>query len=581
MFKIPFSHLAVMTALLFGAFFWSVPASAQPAHWPVDYFSAPLDIPLFLSGNFAELRSNHFHSGIDIKTQGVEGMNVVAAAEGYVSRIRISPYGYGNALYIDHPNGYTTVYAHLKTLSPKLALLARVEQYSLESFELDLKLEPHQAPVERGEVIAKSGNTGGSGGPHLHFEIRETTSQLSLNPLLFNFAIKDDIPPIVRGLRVYPMSDSSTVEGRRDDMSYVVAGSNGKYTLKNQQVVRVFGPASFAVHTYDLLNEFPNKCGIHRIRLYQEDELIFESQLDSINFNTFRQINTYKDFRLFHLKKWHYHRSYVSPYNDLTVYKTAVNNGVVHLPHGRHSFQYVVNDSYGNESTLQFQVEWLTQAPATVPTVGKKVKDVFHHDRENVFETDNLALTIPPQRLYEDTDFTYAEGAKLWNSLGPVHHIHDGMVPVDKWFTLRMKIDDIPEELEEKVLVTAVTGGQYHKAKGGRYKDGWVTTRLREFGSFTARIDTVPPRIKPMNIFNGKNMAGVPRIDLSITDDLSGIKHFEARIDGEWILMEYEPKASRITHHLEKGRFKGTRELVVKVTDERNNVATYKASLNF
>lgn len=575
--------LLTVPLLMLHLFFCTIPLAAQPDESFHGYFSPPLEIPMFLSGNFAELRRNHFHSGIDVKTQGVEGQKVVAAAEGYVSRIRISAYGYGKALYLNHPNGLTTVYAHLQKLSPRLEEIAQAAQREEESYELDLDIPSKAVPVERGELIALSGNTGGSGGPHLHFEIRETATDVAYNPLLFGFPVEDNIPPSVRGLRVYPMNDSSMVSGRHDDRSYVVSGSHGKYTIKNNETISVHGDIAFGVHTFDLLNGYPNKCGVYSIELYLEDELIFESRLDSLNFNTFRQINTYKDYSLFHQRGWHYHRSYRTPNNRLQVYRQVVNDGIISFRDGEtHQLRYEIRDSYGNLSTLNFKVKSTDAKPPQEKELRHEPDAIFHYDRENIFVNDEVVLTMPPFRLYSDIDFTYASSDTLWGCIAPVHHIHHEMEPVDKHYTLQIRVDNVPEDLEDKVLVTKVSGKKYHKAMGGRYKDGWISVRLREFGDFTVRLDTTPPVIKPINVFNGKSMSGSSRIDFSISDNLSGIKHFDARIDGEWILMEYEPKNARITHHLKRGQFEpGERELILKVTDERNNVGEYRATLRF
>lgn len=583
LFRMNYRYSAFIIAFLTGLMCCPQITQSQPIENAVGYFSPPLEIPLYLSGNFAELRRNHFHSGIDIKTQGVEGQKVVAAAEGFISRIRVSGSGYGNVLYIDHPNGYTTVYAHLQRFADHIQDIAKAAQYKDETFEIDLEIPDYAVPVKREELIAFSGNTGGSGGPHLHFEIRLTESELPLNPLLFDFPIEDNIPPTIRGLRVYPMNDSSVVSGRNEDRSYVVSGGYGKYATKNNEVVRVHGDIAFGIHTFDLLNGYPNKCGVFNIQLFQNDQLVFESQLDSLNFETFRQINTYKDYRLYHERGWHYHRSFLTPHNRLQVYRSVKNNGVLNLTDGEtHEMRYEIRDSYGNLSVLNFKVESLDNRPPITQTVKPEPNAVFKHDEDNIFVTDDMIMIVPPYRLYEDLDFVYSQHDTLWACLTPVHQLHDELVPVDKHFTLRIRVDDYPEGHEEKLLVTQVNSSSHHSARGGRYKDGWISTRLREFGKFTVRIDTIPPKIRPINVFNGKSMKGSARMDFSISDNLSGIKHFEARVDGEWILMEYEPKNARLTHHIVRDAISpGEKSFVLKVTDERDNVAEYKATLNF
>lgn len=580
--KLKFSFLIFVFFLL--VFIFSAPLQSQPTGQVEGYFSSPLDIPLYLSGSFAELRRNHFHAGLDIKTQGVEGKNVLAAAEGYVSRIRISPFGYGKAVYINHPNGYTTVYAHLKKLSDRLEDVVLAAQREQENFEVDIEIPAMAIPVERGERIAWSGNTGSSGGPHLHFEIRITESQLPLNPLLFGFPVVDNIKPTIRGLRVYPMNDSSFVSNRPEDRSYVVSGTNGNYSIKNNETVRVHGEIAFGIHTYDLLNGHPNKCGVYNIKLFKNDELVFESQLDSLNFNTSRHINTYKDYQLFHERGWHYHRSYRAPNNQLQVYRTVTSDGVMAFETGSVTdLRYEIRDFHGNLSTLGFKVSALG-APETIPDEVKNPPSaIFKYDEDNLFVADDVVLIVPPFRLYEDLEFTHSVSSDtLWGCLTPVHHIHHEYVPVDKWYTLRIRVNNVPPELEDKLLVARLTGKNRLSYRDGRFKDGWISTRLREFGSFTVRADTTPPVIRPINVSDRKSMKSASSIDFNISDNLSGVKHFEGRIDGEWILMEYEPKKSHLFYQIPRGTIApGEREFLLRVTDNRNNVAEYRATLIF
>lgn len=576
------TSLFFILALIIRAFFSTFSCAGQPPAADKDYFSAPLEIPLFLSGNFAELRRNHFHSGIDIKTAGVEGQKVLAAAPGFISRIRVSPYGYGKALYIDHPNGFTTVYAHLRSFVPEIEEMLLREQRKNESYETDMYLDPGAIEVLRGQQIAWSGNTGGSGGPHLHFEIRETQSEQALNPLLFNFDIRDDIPPTLRGLRVYPANDSSIVEGRNEDRSFVLSGGHGNYLLKHQHTVNAYGEIYFGLHTFDLLNGYSNKCGIYSISLFHNEKLIFRSKLDKLNFETFRQINTYKDFRLFHEKSWHYHRSFKSPFNELEIYEKAVNNGIVSiLPGSIHQFKYVVTDTYGNSSSLEFKVSGVTPPARITSTLEAQSSMIFKYNADNHFEDEDIDLFMPANRLYNDIEFRYGKSDTLWACLAPLHHIHDPMTPVDNWFNIRLKAGDVADSLAEKVLITKVNQGKYHRAIGGRYKDGWVSAKVREFGDFTIRIDTTPPAVKPLNVYSGKLIKGQSSIDFNINDNLSGIKHYEARVNGEWLPMEYEPKNSRLTLYTKKLQYSGPATFELKVTDERNNTTVFSTELIF
>jgi len=244
--------------------------------YPKDYFRSPLEIPLNLSGNFGELRTNHFHAGIDIKTEQREGLNVLAAAEGHISRIKVSSAGYGYALYIDHPNGYTTVYGHLLTYAPKIDEYVKKQQYELESFSVDLYPDRGVLPVTKGEIIGLSGNSGSSGGPHLHFEVRETQTEKLVNPLLFGLDVKDKIPPSVSAVWIVPLNDSSWVNGARLPVALETKAGG----LKSTSVPKVFGEVGFAVTTIDMLDGNSNRCGIYRIEFYVDGTQVYGQRMD-------------------------------------------------------------------------------------------------------------------------------------------------------------------------------------------------------------------------------------------------------------------------------------------------------------
>ena len=272
--------------------------TAQENHYPQNYFRSPMDIPIYLAGNFGELRTNHFHAGIDIKTQGVEGKKIYAAADGYVSRIKVQHGGYGKVVYIDHPNGYTTAYAHLKAFSTKIDSFAKKEQYKNQSFTFNWYPEPNQIPIKKGEVIALSGNTGRSGGPHLHYEIRETKSEHPLNVLLFGMQIKDNIKPIIRGIRIYPLDNQSTVNGQPKALYFKATNTPSGNTLNVVPVVSK--KIGFGIETLDKINGSGNRCGIYRIQLKIDGKIVFEQKMDKVPFNESRYLNAHTDY---HYKK--------------------------------------------------------------------------------------------------------------------------------------------------------------------------------------------------------------------------------------------------------------------------------------
>ncbi|MFA7301975.1 MAG: M23 family metallopeptidase, partial [Candidatus Shapirobacteria bacterium] len=271
-----------------------IPVAQQTYSEP---FAPPLDIPLYLSGTFGELRPNHFHAGIDIKTQGREGQNVRAIEDGWVSRIKISPGGYGKALYITHPNGFVSVYGHLQRYGDSIQRYVKEIQYSRESFEVEIFPNEHELPVKKGDLVAYSGNTGGSMGPHLHFEIRDEATQYSLNPLLFtSIKVKDFYRPQILNMAVYPVDTNSFVNGKQETAFLEVTGWGDQHKLKSQRPVKVSGRVSFGIVAHDLMNEIPNKNGVFEVKLLDDTTQIFGLMLDKLSFATARYINSLIDY---------------------------------------------------------------------------------------------------------------------------------------------------------------------------------------------------------------------------------------------------------------------------------------------
>jgi len=312
-------------------------------------FRSPLNIPLDLAGNFGEFRSNHFHTGIDIKTQGREGLDVFACADGFVSRIKISPYGYGNALYITHPNGYTTVYAHLSELDSSIDAFVKQAQYEFESFQVDLHPGEFQLPVVQGQVIAKSGNSGSSGGPHLHFEVRETDTEFPINPLLWDFEVEDTRAPLIYELLVYPVGENASVNGNYGTHKVATKNNSGKCSLINQNKIKVAGEVSLGIHTLDFLNNNANKCGIFEMEVYLDDSLFYLQRMDQLDFSKGRMMNAHLDYKAYKEDRKSIHRAFQLPSNRLPIYKNIKGNGTISLKVGEEKeVKIIARDVHGN-----------------------------------------------------------------------------------------------------------------------------------------------------------------------------------------------------------------------------------------
>lgn len=563
---------------LFCLFYIIISCVFAQAKYPKDYFRSPLDIPLYLSGNFGELRNNHFHSGIDIKTNGVEGLNVYTVADGYVSRIKVSSTGYGNAIYITHPNGYLSLYGHLQCYIGEIAKYVKQKQYEKQSFELDLYLNPTELPVIKGDIIALSGNSGASGGAHLHFELRDAETEEILNPLLFGFDIKDDIPPVFKSLSIYPLDSTGFVNYQSAYKSFTTYGSAGKYNLGKTPLITVYGKIGFAFDGIDRLNMQDNQCGIYSIDLYVDSQLIYSHEIEKFAFDKTRSLNSHIDYERYVKTHVRIQKCFVDDNNQIGIYKNVVNGGRYNfMDNNTHQLLFVAKDVYGNTSELRFKIQ--SKHIVMANTKKKKAEHyvaTFPFGQENWYATDDFKITIPPNLLYDTLEFEYYASDIPAGCLSALHHVHHSYTPAHSYFTVSLKAA-IPEKYQSKAIVTLVNGDHYYKSIGGSYTNGWISAQTRDFGNYTVRIDTIPPKINPINIVNNKNIGTQASIKASITDNLSGIKSYNAYIDDKWELMVFDQKYNLLTLHLDPSLIAGKHTFKLVVEDQRGNAKEFSA----
>jgi murein DD-endopeptidase MepM/ murein hydrolase activator NlpD len=544
-----------LLTIIFILFGFSISAQDSIAK---NYFQPPLGIPLYLAGNFGELRSNHFHSGLDMKTQGKEGFKIYAAAEGFVSRIKISPWGYGKTIYIDHPNGTTTVYAHLKKYKGKIAQEIQKYQHEKESWEIDWYPPDTLLKVKKGEVIALSGNTGGSGGPHLHFEIRETESEFPLNPLFFGFDIKDNIKPLIRSIVLTPLNDTSYVNDKRKPQRFLVTGSAGLFKLKYTTLINAYGEIGIGIETIDKLNGYGNRNGIYSIELSQNTETIFKSEMKKFSFDESRALNSLIDYEMFLKKKVRFQRSYVEPNNHLDIYTILKNRGVISFSkNDKNAFKYVVKDSYGNTSTLSFGVTGNYNKNQIGSIIKAKNDTLFSYKDSNYFKQQSITLSIPKDALYKDLPFQFHTADTMSGAITPTYFLHNDYTPLHKAIYVSIKVGRLSEYLRSKATIVHFDRRQRYYSKGGTWRNNYLTAKSKAFGGFAVMIDTIPPKITPTNIFANKNMAENSTITVKIADNLSGVKSYKGGIDGKWVIMEYESKKAKLFYtfdNLPKGK---------------------------
>ncbi len=532
---------------------------------------------MFLSGSFAELRSNHFHSGIDIKTQGTTGLPIYTTADGYISRISVSPSGFGNALYINHPNGTTTVYGHLQSFSPAIDKYVKDKQYKNFSFRVDLQVPEYLFPVKQNEEIAKSGNSGSSGGPHLHFEIRDSKTEEPLNPLKYNFPVVDKIAPKIFSVLIVPLSEDSHVNYGQTQRSYPVVFYDGKYHLKNNPTLPVSGKIGIAVQTNDYLDGTYNKCGINLLQMSVDEETYFMFQLNRFSFDNSRYINSHIVYDEYINSKRRFIKTWIEPGNQLPIYNHNGTTGIISPEQDNTQVVEIkLQDSYGNTSAISFSIKGSFKNRQENISEDKVT---FNYTKENRFDTDSFEVIIPEGALYENFNFEYSKKSSSDTFYSSYHFIHNKTVPLHTNATIRIKPNNLPDELKSKVIMANVDKSGELYAVGGEYINGWVETKTRTLGTYVLVVDTIAPTIMPLSMEQNA-LTESSRIRFKITDDLAGVKAIEGLLDGRWALFDYDPKTNRITHYFDKERFEFNKrhELKLTITDYRENSAVYEAS---
>ena len=557
-----------------------LPAMAQK-QYPKDYFRSPVNFPVSLAGSFGEIRKNHFHSGIDIRTEGVQGKPVYAIADGYVSRVNVSPGGFGKALYITHPNGYTSLYGHLRNYAGAIAVWARSQQIKKESFAMDAEVPEGTLRVKKGDLIAYSGNSGASGGPHLHFEIRDAKTQEIIDPLDFGFMKADGIPPKIAWVKIYPFDDNSMVNFSDKAALIPVMGSGGRFSLKMADTLKVSGNIIFGIETSDNA-EGGLKTGVHAIELTVDGVKVFSQNIERFAFAETRYVNSLMDYPAFVQNKRKIQRSYVAPNNKLSVYADVKNRGILNFVDSKvHKIQYVVKDAFGNPATLVFYVR--SHPPANL---GGRPKPADHqgaqqftYRTDNHFERTNLKFEVPGEAVYDDFPFEYSITPSVQGSYSGVHHLQNQYMPLHTWCTLSIRTDNLPKNLESKALIVAVSAGNKFSAKGGTFENGWITAKIRDFGNYTVTVDTEPPVIKVINVFPNKKLKKQSSILVKISDNLAGIRSYRGTLNGKWILMDYDEKNRLLTYAFDDLMKPGKNLFVLTVTDAVGNSSRYEATL--
>ena len=540
-------------------------ANSNPLY-PANYFNNPLEIPLVLSGTFGELRSNHFHSGLDIKTEGREGLNVVASAAGYVSRIKIAHWGYGKAIYITHPNGYTSVYAHLKKFNKRIEAYIKKQQYAKESFEIQLFPSATTLPISENEIIALSGNSGGSGGPHLHFEIRDTKTEKPINPMLFGININDSKKPRINTLIGYSLSEEAHINKiSKPTQISLVQLENGDLISKN---IDAFGKIGFGINAYDQLDGAYNKNGLYNLEMKVNGEKMHEFNASSFSFSESKYINLLIDYERFANLKQRIQKCFVEPSNKLSLYKKSNENGYINIEDGlNYNVEIIAKDFKGNSQRI------------TIPISGKKdsilVKDTetitpyeINRDTFNKFSLNGITVAFPKNTFYNDfyLDFEVKDS---------IAKVHSPTVPLHKNYTLTFDVSNYSEIEKKQLYIASINEKGRSQYETTVKKDLSFYTSTKKLGNFTLLPDNNNPKINLINFKNEQWLTNSNSLKLKIRDHESGIDSYRGEIDGAWILMEYDAKKGILEYDLNDKEFSTAKHILkVTVTDNVGNVTT-------
>lgn len=556
----------IMRILLALLSLFSVSYNAQNIY-PQDYFTSPLDIPLVLSGTFAELRSNHFHSGMDIKTQQRTGLKVKAAANGYVSRIKISHYGYGKALYITHPNGYTTVYAHLKKFSPNIEAFIKKKQYQKESYEIELFPKVDELPVTKGNLIAYSGNSGGSGGPHLHFEIRDNAER-PINPMLFGIDIKDSKLPTITSIYAYPLNESSHVNGSNKKQSLsLIPLKNGDYTVKN---ITAYGKIGFGITTWDRQDLAANKNGVYNIQTFVNGSKNFELDFKRFSFDETKHINQLIDYNHFKTNRQRLQKLFRIN-NPLSIYKDVYKDGILTIEDSTYSvYKIKVSDFKNNTAWATLSIKGEISKPKE-PSSENKTPYYIQASKSTNLKEGNIDVTIYPDTFYEDFYMNFSVRADTLT-------LHKDVVPLKKNIKIAYDISKYRKEDKNKLFIARISGYKKTPYYSFTKRQGdTLSTFTKRLGTYTLAMDEEKPTITPINFKNGQWLSKYRFLKVKIEDEISGISNYRATVNGKWILMEYDYKTKTLTHDFNDGVVTDTKNnLKLIVTDNVGNSSTFE-----
>lgn len=561
----------MIQSLVFSLFLILISLPSYGQTIPEGGYHAPIGIPFILSSNFGELRPNHFHMGIDFKTNNRIGYNLYSIEKGFVSRIKVSPYGYGKVVYIDHPNGVTSVYAHCSEFKGEVDSIVRLTQEREQNFEVEIFPKKGEISLDKGEIFALSGNTGSSTAPHLHFEIRDTKTEAALNPLVFGFDVADTKAPEIRGVKVYSLTKDGYRFPNKATVRTAAKGSTGYYVSGNKITIPAnyctkSGGIGIAVDAIDRLDGAPNQCGLYGSILIVNGDTLFGQRTNRVPFESTRYVNCHKDYEEYKKGK-KYHKCFKTTENSLPIYEYGKNGIIKCKPGDVLKIEYVGYDPKGNRSTLNFDIE--VSAGEMNPEDGLGVDLTYLQPGYSMqLENDNRQVQFGVETVYEPLKL---DDSKLNTEIG------EAAEPVHNAYKIRVKSSEVPDG---KHYIQIITDRGRTRTMVASYQDGWYTVESKYFGQYSLKKDLTPPTIATKNFKSSTTYTSSKSLTWTINDAHTGIADYDLFIDGKWYLIEYESKGSFVTF-TRPADLKGSKEVKLVVKDEVGNEKEWVSTIDF
>ncbi len=535
--------------------------------YPENYFTPPLDIPIVLAGTFGELRSAHFHSGIDLKTQQKEGLNVYTSAEGYVSRIKVSNWGYGKAVYIDHPNGYTTVYAHLNKFNDKIEKYLRTYQYKKEKEEIQLFPKKGEIPIKTGEILGYSGSTGGFIAPHLHFEIRDTKTEKIINPMHFGIKPKDTKNPIINSLRAYALNDSSHVNLSKIAIPIPIKRLNSENYIAEK--TQAFGSIGFSINTYDQQDGAINKNGIYKLEMFINGKKTFEHKVETFSFSESKYINLLIDYPFFGEHKRKYQKTFIHPENKLDTYDRRLGDGTARIKAKQnYNIRIKATDFAGNHCELTIPVLGINKPPKTKQTILETSFYVEKNQPKKI-KLSGVDISFLKNTFYDNTFLDI----QLKDS---ILKIHKPVLPLHKSYTISFDVSNFSKKQKEHLYIAQIVNKKYYNYCQTNKSDSIFKTNTKSLGNFKLHTDNEAPQIDKCSFHENQELKNPSSFSIRVMDELSGLKKYRGEIDEKWIRLELNVKTNILTFDFNDIELKkGKHSFTLIAMDNAGNTRTF------